>query len=454
MLYTLYKTFIEPRQHDEDLRNREIVLNILLAGTVTILLLALVMLCIGYITGDTYLGIRILMLSAALVFVGGMYRLARLQQYYLTACLLLAIYFVMATGVAMSWGLIMPTGVLLYGLLIVLAGILLGARYTLYAAAFVLSVIYILYIHQANGSLKPDLSWTQNPIDYGIVIGFSIVIGVISLVTWLFNIRMEHSLNRAHKAELGLKKQKELLEVKVEERTRELQTAQFEKIQQLYRFAELGQLSTALLHELANHLTSLSLDIEGLEAEDRSRVLKRAKRSIHYIDDMVLRVRDQLQGKSDVRPFNIISETEAVLNILKHRANRGGVTVDMQVLVNRRMLNIKGETVRFRQLMANIISNAIDAYDNMPRPAEGSHKVVLAIAAKQQSITLTVTDWGKGIPLAERNKLFDPFYSTKDAGMGMGLSIARQIAEEHFRGKIYLEGATEHTTFVITLPKA
>jgi signal transduction histidine kinase len=261
---------------------------------------------------------------------------------------------------------------------------------------------------------------------------------------------MERSLHRAEKAEAALLRQKALLETTVQQRTQQLQTVQLEKIRQMYRFAELGQLSTALLHDLSNHLTTLTLDIEGLEGQKRSRALSRAKRSIRYIDDMVVRVRDQLHGKNNARPFNIPEEINEVVKMLRHKAQAYDVLLKWQMPADKKSIKTRGEPIRFRQLMANLISNAIDAYYE-PRSLEEQRDVQIEVHAGSHDIIIRVSDWGRGI--SKGSKLFEPFYSTKQTGMGMGLYIAKQVAEEHFLGEIMVDETKGHTSFVVTLPK-
>ena len=446
----LYKLFIEPRQKDEDLRNREIVLNVLLAGTVGVFLLAFVMLVMSYLAGFTYVSGRILGVGVGVVFILSIYQLARSARYRLAANLLLLVYLAITSLVAYTWGVTMPVAVMLYGLIVVLAGILLGAKYSMYAAIATGAAALALATVESNGYTRVDLTWSLSPLDIGITLGVCLILGVVGLVTWLFNVQLERSLHRAHRAEAGLRRQKLLLETKVEQRTRQLQAAQFERVQQLYRFAELGQLSTALLHDLANHLTTLTLDIEGLEEQSSSAVLKRAKRSIRYIDDMVLKVRDQLQGKQHNTQFNVANEVEAVVHILGGKAEKAGVTLEWKASTERKALRCRGEPIRFRQLMANLVSNAIDAYEeDSPSP----RLVEIRASAAKQDIVITVTDQGRGISAEDRNKLFEPFFSTKKTGMGLGLFIAKQLVEEGFGGKIGLDPTQDETTFRVRIPR-
>ncbi len=450
----LYHLIIAPRQRDVDLRNRELVLNVLLAGTLAILLATFFILVgLFLVKHEGYMGPRALALLAVLAFVGGLYGMSRLGRHKIPSFLLVGVYFLLATTLVSQWGINIPTGILLFGLVIVLSGILLGPTYSLYTAAAVGLTLTLVVEAASRGYLHPDQSWTSQPGDMIDVAGFCLIFGVIALVSWLFNHQMERSLRRAERAEVALIKQKDSLEDTVHERTQELQTMQLEKIQQMYRFAELGQLSTALLHELANHLTTLTMDIEGLESQARSNILSRAKRSIRYIDDMVVRVRDQLHGTSNIRTFGAIGEIEEIIKVLRHKAQAADVLIKWEHPADRKSLRSRGEPIRLRQLMANLISNGIDAYHE-PKNDDEKRQVQIIAASSGNNIVITVNDWGGGISAGDRKKLFEPFFSTKKTGMGMGLFIAKQIVEEHFLGSITIDETKQYTSFVVKLPKA
>lgn len=451
MMSRFYKRFIESRQRTEDMRNRELVLNVLVTGTIAAFGAVLLILLGNLAAHHEFVLIRTLVAGISLLIAVGIYRLSRTGDYRRAAYLLIGLYGSLATGVAYCWGVTIPIGSLLYGLVLVLSGILLGARIVPYALGLVVFVVMVVRALQVQGVVKPNLAdWTQHPLDIGTVVGCCLLFGVLATVSGLYTSQMERSLKRAQRAEAALRRQKNLLEVTVEKRTRQLQDAQLEKVQQMYRFAELGQLSTALLHDLANHLTTLSLDIEGLGEQNRSQTLHRAKRSIRYIDDMVSRVRDQLHGRAHIRPFNVASEIEEIVNIMNHRAQTAHVRLLWEQPNNKKSLRVRGEPIRFRQLMANLVSNAIDAYE--PQTTE-RREVLIAAEATPDTIIITINDWGRGIAPEDRAKLFEPFYSTKKTGMGMGLFIAKQITEEHFRGRLSLDSKKKHTAFMVTLAR-
>jgi signal transduction histidine kinase len=454
-LKLFYTRFLAPRQKDEDVRNREIVLNVILAGTLLIVGLAVLVIIENYLGGMTFLATRAGALSLVFLFVLGIYWLSRRGQYRLAAWLLVGTYGLLAASVGIVWSISLPSAVLLYGLVVVLSGILLGPLYSLIGFGAAVVLIIGTVVLESTGIITYDLTWWQEGPGVDDVFGLSFMLGMIAAVSWLFNYQMARSLKRAQRAEAALVKQKSLLEITVERRTRELQTIQLEKVQQMYRFAELGQLSTAMMHDLANHLTTLTLalEVEDLGGEKRSVILNRARRSIRYIDDMVIRVRDQLQGKSKIRTFNVVQETQKIINMLNHKAIAGMVRLTWEARADKKILSCRGETIRFRQLMANLITNGIDAY-NPPASDHEKREVLVSIDADDSEVIISVEDWGRGIPVKERSKLFEPFNSTKKTGMGMGLFIVKQIAEEHFLGSARLDADKKHTVFEIKIPRA
>src|SRR5688572_13158913 len=173
MFQKLYTILIRPRQQSEDDRNREIVLNVLLAGTLLILILALPLLSIGYLLlHHDYISPSMLMVTTAVLFIGFLYRLSRMGHFRSAAALLVGMYFLLATTVLFLWGINVPAGVLLFGLVIVLAGILLGPNHSLYSAAGVAIVLVTLELADTYNLIDPDVSWVTEPPSMGDVVGF------------------------------------------------------------------------------------------------------------------------------------------------------------------------------------------------------------------------------------------------------------------------------------------
>ena len=219
----------------------------------------------------------------------------------------------------------------------------------------------------------------------------------------------------------------------------------------MYRVAELGQAGVTLLHDLANHLSVLTLEVEGLQAKQQSQEVDRIKKAIHYLESIVDDTRGRLHGEMRVQTFDIVGKVREIVAFLRYKAIKANVVVDWHP--NAQEVNCRGDMARFCQLIAYIISNAIDAYDEKSISISTSaHRVVVSMECNDAIAIIRIRDWGKGIPKNVRKNLFKPFRSTKKHGLGLGLFIAKQIIETNFSGSITLNPTFEYTEFIVTIP--
>ena len=106
--------------------------------------------------------------------------------------------------------------------------------------------------------------------------------------------------------------------------------------------------------------------------------------------------------------------------------------------------------IRLEQVLVNLISNALDAVENQPNP-----RVAIVVKGTEKGVQFSVKDNGLGIPSGDLSYLFDPFYTRKEVGkgLGLGLSIAYNIIQG-FGGTIAVESLEhEGTEFIVTLQK-
>jgi signal transduction histidine kinase len=432
------------------LRGPHLVLKVLLIGTILLVASLLFLLAISFfILGNTYVFLRMIACVSVFAYLFFAVILLRRQKFTAVAWMLIVMYGTLASFILWQWSINAPFGILFFSFVIVLAGITVGARYIIPTTIGIILMLVILQTAVSLGVSHPDRSSLMLDPNFGDVASYGVIFAILALVSWLSGRRMEQSLRRALRAEAALEREKELLAVRLEAQTRHLREVQLEEMRQLYRFAELGQLSTVLLHELANHLTVLTLDIEDLQQRHRrSKAITRAKESIGYLDGMVGQVRKQLQENSQREELDVPGLIQETMAALEPKAKKSHVVVAFENKIAQGILSILGDPLRLTQVLTIIITNAIESYGGL----SGEHRIAIKASHKKHTTIVTVTDWGVGIAASQRQQLFVPFHSSKKNGMGIGLFIAKKMIETHFKGNVAIDERTDCTSFVVSLP--
>ncbi len=115
------------------------------------------------------------------------------------------------------------------------------------------------------------------------------------------------------------------------------------------------------------------------------------------------------------------------------------------------VLRVRGDPIQLQQVIINLVVNSLDALANIPYG-----RTVIGNVQKtgEGSAEIAISDSGPGVPRDKLNQIFEPFVTTKEQGMGMGLSIARTIVQAH-QGRIWAENRPEGgAVFRISLPLA
>jgi len=128
--------------------------------------------------------------------------------------------------------------------------------------------------------------------------------------------------------------------------------------------------------------------------------------------------------KVTLNPNRLIQE---VLELLRVNFRRRSISVETRLSAE--VPEIIGNRVQLQQVILNLLANAVDAMDSMP----DSDRMLKITANRQEpnGVLITVEDSGPGIAPENIERIFEPFYTTKPQGMGMGLTICRSIVEAH-----------------------
>lgn len=452
------KFFIEPKSQGEDRRRRELILNILLFSTLVMLGVAtLAKLFFDGVTGQpapgtlSFFQLLIIDLFFVAIFIFSRKGYARIVSY-----IFVLLYFALATDMVYMWGVEAQSPLIFYILVIFLSGVMIGSFFAFVITLFSSLSLYVFYYLQSRQLIFPDTGW-KAPWQWKEVIVVTVIFGIIALVSWLSNRETERSLRRAKKSEAALKKERDLLEIRVQERTEELKKAQLEKISQMHRFAEFGRLSSGFFHDLLNPLTIMSLNMERVKDEQIKEVgetkiyLSKAIAATKRLEDFIMTARKQIQQQETCKVFSVNSEIKNVIDILSYKAKKARVEIDYHPQAE---IELFGDSVKFSQVITNLVANAIDAYASFDKSVNKSLPVKISSYLENDFVFIEVEDFGEGIEEKNIEKIFEPFFSTKEnSGLGIGLSFSKDIIEKNFQGKISVESwLGQGTKFILELP--
>ncbi|NCD00982.1 HAMP domain-containing histidine kinase [bacterium] len=227
------------------------------------------------------------------------------------------------------------------------------------------------------------------------------------------------------------------------------------KLFSIYQMAEFGKISFGIFHDLANILTSLTLNLEQIKTKETEQKenLEEALKISNKLNYFLNNIKKQLSGKREKTIFNINNLIDDCLQILNYKLQKNYI----KYIFNKKQdIYIKGYYFDLGRIIFNIISNSIDAYDNF----EQKNKQILIKVNEikdnnKQKITIEIIDNGKGIKQKNLNKIFKLFFSTKkQKGLGIGLFECKNILKKIFNGDIEIKSKPNRGTKIkLIIPK-
>ena len=256
-----------------------------------------------------------------------------------------------------------------------------------------------------------------------------------------------------------LRKFNEALERKVRERTSELQFTndQLQKTQialiRSEKVAAVGQIAAGVTHEVKNPLNSLSISAQMLlkELAEKFGQGSSAYKSASLIRHEINRINNILEEFVKFAKFpepqfytnNINDVITEVTSLITSAAQDKDIKIKLSLQDD--IPEFKFDARQFKEVIINLTQNAIKSLKN-------NGTLEIKTAASEKNVIISVKDTGEGIPEKYIDKIFTPFFSTKEEGLGLGLPIVQRIIESH-GGKIECTSTIgEGTVFVISLP--
>jgi len=226
------------------------------------------------------------------------------------------------------------------------------------------------------------------------------------------------------------------------------------QLQEQEKLAAIGRLSSTMAHEIRNPLASMSGAAHILQMGTLD--WKKTDRMTELISHQAKRISEIIEGYLELSRESTVSYTnplslEAVVNeaIEVARQGFGGLT-EIESHIEGDFI-IFGNQARMVQLLSNIMRNSVEVLENS---SDGTITVSLVKSSLEGMVELTVHDNGPGITDEVMVKIFNPFFTTKKEGTGLGLFVARKVARDH-RGRMDIESEPGKGTIVrVSLPIA
>jgi signal transduction histidine kinase len=295
--------------------------------------------------------------------------------------------------------------------------------------AIVCMVVLILLIDSSFAIANPGNS------DHGFFFAIVAIMGVFAVIV----ITINKNLSRLVKMRTReLTEQRDNLENLVEEKTQQVLKSE--------RLSAIGELSGRLAHDLRNPLSVIKMSTDLIKQSPPDSKIsdpsvtkridlieKSIDRISHQVDDVLGYVRNS--------PLNLqnISLYDGIQNSLK----KINVPSDIHVEIPKNDMHIDCDIGKLDAVFINLIVNSIQELNQ-------GGKIQIKISEKDNFVIIRFIDSGKGIPDEDLSKVFEPLFTTKQKGTGLGLASCKNIIEQH-QGDLRVEN--NPTTFTITLPK-
>jgi two-component system nitrogen regulation sensor histidine kinase GlnL len=225
-----------------------------------------------------------------------------------------------------------------------------------------------------------------------------------------------------------------------------------EQMWRMEQFASLSTLASGLHHEIKNPITALSIHVQLLDERlRRTEMDPSISETIGVLKDEVQRLTLTLESfrnlaslqRLHLKRVDVQEVLEGVVRLVRPQAEGQGVRLEL-VPPERGLPQVALDSEKIGQAVLNLVLNALEA---MPQGGD----LTLRAAAENGELRLLVRDSGPGIPPEVQDHIFRPYFSTKDRGTGIGLTLAEKLVRQH-RGHLDFRTGPTGTSFAITLP--
>jgi signal transduction histidine kinase len=223
------------------------------------------------------------------------------------------------------------------------------------------------------------------------------------------------------------------------------------------RISTMGELAGALAHEINQPLSAIMSNTQAAkrylttptpDVEEVKEILDDIITENIRASEVINRIRALLKkSKMEVEPLDLNSVFRDIVRLLNRDAVRRDIKIDLDL--DPLLPLVRGDRIQLQQVALNLVLNAFDAMNEQPRR---KRCVQIRTGLNNSKVLAAIKDSGIGISVGDVEKVFQPFYTTKTEGLGMGLSICRSIILRH-QGHIWAENNPDPgATFYFSLP--
>ena len=230
------------------------------------------------------------------------------------------------------------------------------------------------------------------------------------------------------------------------------QTLIEERMRRMERYMGLGSLVGGLHHEIKNPLAALSLHVQLLEEEIKTdNEDEDVEQTINIIGTEVKRIGDVLDSfrnfathdELHLHNVDLVSMIKQQIDLMRPQLQNQNIKLEFTPNVE--TLSLQADQVRLEQVFLNLIVNAMEAMPN-----GGTLKI--STIENDDTVSVKFSDSGHGVPENLQDKIFDPYFTNKSGGTGLGLAVCDKIVRQHF-GTLDFDTSNSGTTFTVKLLK-
>lgn len=250
------------------------------------------------------------------------------------------------------------------------------------------------------------------------------------------NDTLQTNLLTISKLDEELEQRKNQLEIEVVEKTK--------KILDSEKMSAIGELSARLAHDIKNPLTTIKSTVKLLKTFQGKPIDEYVMKRFEMMDDSIFRISHQVDGVLDyIKKTPLKLEPASLIGVIKASILPLTIPKNVQINLPNTDINLKCDSIKMEVVFGNIILNSIQAI------ADNLGKIYVRYVETTDYVIIEVVDSGPGIPAESLGKIFDPLFTTKQRGTGLGLSSCKNIIEQH-GGVISVKNTP--TTFTIRMP--